>query len=108
LVSARHTLDSIFPTWKELEVEFSKISRMKGNQEVFEKCLTTFVEDGITKYYTGIRSIEKLQVKLFEWVQKEIKFQRNEKPKEKDSVQILKHNEEDPNYFMRRNTWLTN
>jgi len=77
VVSAKKTIDELFPTWQDLETLYDSCYSEKATEEIFKKCMKTFIELGISNYYTGIKQIEVLQKKLLEWVKKEVKFQRN-------------------------------
>ena len=85
IVSARKTVDSIFPTWKELDKQYKEIFNDPTTPEIYEKCLKSFVETGIASYYTSIRTIDKLIVKLLEWTRQEVKWQSNQKIKNYES-----------------------
>lgn len=77
VVSAKKTIDELFPTWQDLETLYDSCYSEKATEEIFKKCMASFIEIGISNYYTGIKQIEVLQKNLLEWVKKEVKFQRN-------------------------------
>ena len=85
IVSARKTVDAIFPTWKELDKQYKEVFNDPTTPEIYEKCLKSFVETGIASYYTSIRTIDKLIVKLLEWTRQEVKWQSNQKIKNYES-----------------------
>jgi len=87
IVTAKATLDALFPTIEDIEELYNSVYSEKASAEIFEKCKSTFIEIGIANYYTGIRQIELLQKKFLEWIKKEVKFQRNKtnnKPAQND------------------------
>lgn len=77
IVTAKETLDALFPTIADIEELYNSVYSEKASLEIFEKCRSTFIEIGIANYYTGIRQIELLQKKFLEWIKKEVKFSRN-------------------------------
>jgi hypothetical protein len=74
IVTARKTIDIIFPTWKELDKQYKEVFTEPASEEIYKKCLKTFVENGIGSYYSSIRTIDKLIVKLLEWTKQEVKY----------------------------------
>ena len=85
IVSARKTVDTIFPTWKELDKQYKEVFNDPASEEVYKKCLKTFVETGIASYYTSIRTIDKLIVKLLEWTRQEFEWNAKQKIKNYES-----------------------
>jgi len=85
IVTARKTIDAIFPTWKELDKQYMEVFNDPASEEVYKKCLQSFVETGIASYYTSIRTIDKLIVKLLEWTRQEVKWNANQKLKNYES-----------------------
>ena len=85
VVSAHETINSLYPSGKGLAEEFEMIFGYKPLKEVIDKCCRTFVTDGIGSYYTSIRDIEHFKTKLLHWLDREVKFQRNNTGKSTNS-----------------------
>ena len=85
IVTARKTIDTIFPTWKELDKQYKEVFNDPASEEIYKKCLKSFVETGIGSYYSSIRTIDKLIVKLLEWTRQEVKWNANQKLKNYES-----------------------
>jgi len=86
VVSAKKTLDALFPKIEDLEEKYNSIFKnYAADKEIFKHCLTTFIETGISNYYTSIRDIVLLERNLLEWIKKEVIFRKrgqskNDKP----------------------------
>ena len=106
IVSARKTVDAIFPTWKELDKQYMEVFNDPASEEIYKKCLKTFVETGIASYYSSIRTIDKLIVKLLEWTKQEVKYQSNNVFKSTKQPQINQFIMKEEDCMMHKNTWL--
>ena len=106
IVTARKTIDAIFPTWKELDKQYKEVFNDPASEEIYQKCLKTFVENGIGSYYSSIRTIDKLIVKLLEWTKQEVKFQHNNTFKSTKQPQINQFIMKEEDCMMHKNTWL--
>jgi len=106
IVTARKTIDTIFPTWEELDKQYKEVFTEPASQEIYQKCLKTFVETGIASYYTSIRTIDKLIVKLLEWTKQEVKFQHNNTFKFTKQPQINQFIMKEEDCMLHKNTWL--
>ena len=106
IVTARKTIDTIFPTWKELDKQYKEVFNDPASEEIYKKCLKSFVETGIASYYTSIRTIDKLIVKLLEWTKQEVKFQHNNSFKATKQPQINQFIMKEEDCMLHKNTWL--
>jgi len=106
IVSARKTIDILFPTWKDLDKQYKEVFTEPASEEIYKKCLKTFVENGIGSYYSSIRTIDKLIVKLLEWTKQEVKFQHNNTFKSTKQPQINQFIMKEEDCMLHKNTWL--
>ena len=106
IVSGRKTIDILFPTWKELDKQYKEVYSEPATKEIYQKCLKTFVENGIGSYYSSIRTIDKLIVKLLEWTKQEVKYQSNNVFKSTKQPQINQFIMKEEDCMMHKNTWL--
>jgi hypothetical protein len=106
IVSARKTVDAIFPTWKELDKQYKEVFNDPASEEIYKKCLKSFVETGIGSYYSSIRTIDKLIVKLLEWTKQEVKYQSNNAFKSTKQPQINQFIMKEEDCMLHKNTWL--
>ena len=106
IVSGRKTIDILFPTWKELDKQYKEVYSEPATKEIYKKCLKTFVETGIASYYSSIRTIDKLIVKLLEWTKQEVKYQSNNVFKSTKQPQINQFIMKEEDCMMHKNTWL--
>ena len=104
--TARKTIDILFPTWKELDKQYKEVFTEPASEEIYKKCLKTFVENGIGSYYSSIRTIDKLIVKLLEWTKQEVKFQHNNTFKATKQPQINQFLMKEEDCMLHKNTWL--
>jgi hypothetical protein len=83
VVSANDTMKALYgdngERWEELAEEVSDIYGKNPSKEIIDKCMRSFVTDGIGTYYTSIRSIDKFKERLYTWVWREIGFDKNKK-----------------------------
>jgi len=96
-VSAKKTLDALFPTNEDLEKMYNSVFSEKATTEIISDSRVSFVEKGITNYYPTIKTIDLLQGKLLAWIKKEVKFQRNKIDK---PSKISQNEDGTPSYMM--------